>query len=166
MNTEAKNWYVIYTAPRAEKKVNERLLNHDIETYLPLHKVLRQWSDRKKKVSVPLFNSYVFVKLDKQEFAKVWRVPGFVRFIYYLGKPAIVRPVEIENIKKFLSRTSGSDIKFEINRRAEILDGPMYGKSGVIERIGKNTLRLKIDELGISLIAEVQKSSVRQFSNA
>ncbi len=166
MNQETKSWHVIYTAPRAEKKVNERLLRQGIETYLPMQKVLRQWSDRKKKVSVPLFNSYVFVKVCPEEYKKVWQVSGFSRFINYLGKPALVRQIEIDNIKNFLSRTSGSDIKFEVNNKAEILDGPLHGKSGIIESIGKNTIKLNIDQLGISLVAEVQKSSVRQLNNA
>ena len=164
MDTGTKNWHVIYTAPRAEKKVNERLLSQGVETYLPLQKVLRQWSDRKKRVSVPLFNSYVFVKVDPQEYLKVWQVAGFARFIYYLGKPAIVRQTEIDNIRKFLARELISDIKFEINNKAEILDGPLYGKSGTIERIGNKTIRLHIEELGINLIAEVQKASVKQLA--
>jgi len=165
MDAGTKNWHVIYTAPRAEKKVNERLLKQGIETYLPLQKVLRQWSDRKKKVSVPLFNSYVFVRVDPQEYLKVWQVAGFARFIYYLGKPAVVRQIEIDNIRKFLARELVSDIKFEINKKAEILDGPLYGKSGIIEQIGKNTIKINIEQLGISLIAEVRKSSVRQLTN-
>lgn len=166
MNSETKNWLVIYTTPRAEKKVNERLLNQGIETYLPLQKVIRQWSDRKKKVSVPLFNSYVFVRVNQQEYLKVLQIPGVTRFIYYLGKPAIVRPIEIDNIRKFLSRTLTSDIKFEINKKVKITDGPLNGKSGTIKQIGKNTIKLNIVELGICLIAEVQKSSVRQLKNA
>ena len=64
MEKNTKKWHVIYTAPRAEKKVNERLESQGVETYLPLQKTLRQWSDRKKKVSIPLFNSYVFVRVD------------------------------------------------------------------------------------------------------
>lgn len=163
METNTKRWHVIYTAPRAEKKVNERLESQGIETYLPLQKTLRQWSDRKKKVSVPLFNSYVFVKVDTKEYEKVWQVPGFSHFIFYLGKPAIVRQKEIDGIRDFLSRTTESEIRFEKNKEVEILDGPLRGHYGKIENIGKNSIRLRIGELGVSLVAEVQKSSVRQI---
>lgn len=161
MEKGLKKWHVIYTAPRAEKKVNERLQGQGIETYLPLQKTLRQWSDRKKKVSVPLFNSYVFVKVDTKEYEKVWHVPGFSHFIFYLGKPAIVRQKEIDGIRDFLSKTTESEIRFEKNRKVEILDGPFWGKEGIIQQIGNNSLKLNIEQLGISLIAEVRKSSVR-----
>ncbi len=164
MDTGTKNWHVIYTAPRAEKKVNERLLNQGIETYLPLQKVLRQWSDRKKKVSVPLFNSYVFVNIIQKEYRKVWEVPGVSHFIFYLGKPAVVRQKEIDGIRDFLARTETSEIRFEKNRKAEILAGPLRGHNGVIENIGRNAIRLRIDELGINLVAELQKASVRQLA--
>ena len=166
MENEEKNWHVIYTAPKAEKKVHERLISRGIETYLPLQKVLRQWSDRKKKVTVPLFNSYVFVKVDRKEYDKVWQVPGFSHFIFYLGKPAVVRQKEIDGIRNFLTRTEFSDIRFEVNKTAEIQTGPLKGHQGLIENIGKNSIRLRIDELGISLVAEVQKASVRQLKNA
>jgi transcription antitermination factor NusG len=162
MDAKTKNWHVIYTAPRAEKKVNERLQKQGIETYLPLQKVLRQWSDRKKKVNVPLFNSYIFVKIDRKEYDRVFHIPGFSHFIFYLGKPAVVRQQEIDGIKEFLTKTEFSDIQFETSKKAEILAGPLRGHHGIIENIGKNTIRLRIDELGISLVAEVQKASVRQ----
>lgn len=166
MRSPEKSWHVIYTAPRAEKKVSERLVEKGIETYLPLQKVLRQWSDRKKKVDVPLFNSYVFVKTERHEYEKIYHIPGFSHFIYYQGRPAVVRQKEIDGIKNFLDKTETSEIKFEKNRIAEILTGPLRGLNGVIENIGKNSIRLRINELGISLVAEVQKASVRQLNNA
>jgi transcription antitermination factor NusG len=163
MNHE-KHWLVIYTKPRAEKKVNERLLEEGFETYLPLQKVIRQWSDRKKKVEVPLFNSYVFIKANEKDRFKILEVYGVVRFIFYLGKPAIVREFEIENIKEFLNKTKGSNITFKINERVEITEGPLRGKAGKIEQLGKNTIKLSIEQLGISLIAQVHKSTVRQLA--
>jgi transcriptional antiterminator RfaH len=56
-----KKWFVFYTKSRQEKKVNELLLKKKFEPFLPMQQVMRQWSDRKKKVTVPLFNSYIFV---------------------------------------------------------------------------------------------------------
>jgi transcription antitermination factor NusG len=87
-----------------------------------------------------------------------------VRFIFYLGKPAIVREFEIENIKEFLNKTKGSNITFKINERVEITEGPLRGKAGKIEQLGKNTIKLSIEQLGISLIAQVHKSTVRQLA--
>jgi transcription antitermination factor NusG len=57
----AKKWLVFYTKSRNEKSAYKNLKKFGFEPYLPLQKVLRQWSDRKKKVELPLFNSYIFV---------------------------------------------------------------------------------------------------------
>ena len=79
MNTEEINtapWNVLYTTPRAEKKVYNRLVEMDIETYLPLYKTIRQWSDRKKKVEVPLFNSYIFVRSSEKQRFEILSVYG------------------------------------------------------------------------------------------
>ena len=76
------NWYVVYTKPKWEKKVAEQLINSGIECYCPLITQVRQWSDRKKKVEVPLFNSYVFVQLPDAERNKVFQSVGVV-WIYH-----------------------------------------------------------------------------------
>ncbi len=158
-------WLVIYTRPRAEKQVNERLIEAGFETYLPLQKVVRQWSDRKKKVEIPLFSSYIFIFTNEKEREKILNVFGVVRFVFYLGKPAVVREIEIENIKEFLHRTKGSEIKFERYKMVEIVEGPLKGKSGIVEQISKSTLKINIEQLGVSLIANVNKSTVRQLSD-
>jgi len=165
LSKNLKKWLVIYTRPRAEKQVNERLIEEGFETFLPLQKVVRQWSDRKKKVEIPLFSSYIFIYTKEKEREKILNVYGIVRFIFYLGKPAVVREIEIENIKEFLHRTKGSEIKFERNKMVEITEGPLKGKSGIIEQIGKNTLKISIEQLGVSLLANVNKSTVRQMSD-
>ena len=165
LSKNLKKWLVIYTRPRAEKQVNQRLIEEGFETFLPLQKVVRQWSDRKKKVEIPLFSSYIFIYTKEKEREKILNVYGVVRFVFYLGKPAVVREIEIENIKEFLHRTKGSEIKFEYNKIVEITEGPLKGKSGIIEQIGKNTLKISIEQLGVNLIANVNKSTVRQLSD-
>jgi hypothetical protein len=74
-NTDPK-WYAIYTNPRAEKLVRDRLLEAEVDVFLPLHKTFRIWSDRKKLVEVPLLTSYVFVKVCPVTFPKVYQTPG------------------------------------------------------------------------------------------
>src|SRR5919206_3366358 len=102
MNTE-KKWYAIYTKPRWEKKVAELLTKKGIENYCPLNKVTRQWCDRKKTVHEPLFTSYVFVYVTQAEHLAVKQTNGFVTFVFWLGKPAVIRDEEIKTIKQFLS---------------------------------------------------------------
>ena len=88
------NWYVVYTKPRWEKKVVEQLNQKGIECYCPLITQVRQWSDRKKKVDVPLFNSYVFVHLEESDRNSVFLSSGVVRYLFWLGKLAVVRAIE------------------------------------------------------------------------
>nr|NQU93430.1 UpxY family transcription antiterminator [Bacteroidota bacterium] len=156
------DWLVIYTTPRAEKKVNERLLEAGVETYLPLYTTIRQWSDRKKKVQVPLFNSYIFVNVTQKQRYNVLQVYGVVRFLYYLGKPAIVRQKEIDSIRRFLKQTEGLKIRVEVGEIVEISTGPMEGIYGEVIRVGKEKLVLQIEQLGMSLVAEVEKGMVRK----
>src|SRR5580698_5536039 len=100
---ENKKWYVIYTKPRWEKKVYSRLREKGLESYCPLNKVRKKWSDRLKIVEEPLFKSYVFIHISEEDIPQVRMVNGVLNFVYWLGKPAIVRTTEIESIKKFLN---------------------------------------------------------------
>lgn len=159
-----RKWYVVYTRPRAEKKVNEQFKELGFETFCPTRKTLRIWSDRKKYIDQVLFTSYVFVRCTKSDFPAFYDVFGFVRVVYYLGKPALIRDQEIHNIKVFLEQTTDCQIRFEISERVEIADGPLKGKTGIIERIGKNKLRIRIEQLGINMLAEVHRNKVKTLS--
>lgn len=155
-------WRVVYTQPRAEKKVYERLVEADIETYLPLYTTIRRWSDRKKKVELPLFNSYIFVKVNDAERLRALDVHGVVRYVYYLGKPALVRQKEIDAIERFLNKTEGLKIRVETGDSVEIASGPMEGVYGKVIRVSKERLVLRIEQLNMSLVAEVDKTQVRK----
>jgi transcription antitermination factor NusG len=95
-------WYAIYTRPRWEKKVNTLLAEKGIESYCPLNKVRRKWSDRIKTIEEPLFKSYVFVRIRDDERSNVRMTSGVVNFVYWDGKPALIRDKEIQNIRRFL----------------------------------------------------------------
>ncbi len=97
------HWYLLYTNPRAEKKTETELRFLGFEVYLPLHKTLHQWSNRKKMVEVPLFNSYLFVYTElERHYYPILNVPGVVKFVNFEKKPAIVDPREIELIRLML----------------------------------------------------------------
>ena len=91
-----KNWYVLKTKPKSEKKIAERLKKMGLQVYCPTRIEVRQWSDRKKKVEVPVLPSTVFIKLEDKDRAVVFDVPGVVRYLFWLGKAAIVPNREIE----------------------------------------------------------------------
>lgn len=77
-----KNWFVIYTKPRQEKKVATELAKIGIESYFPAKIIERQWIDRKKKIEIPLFKSYCFVHIEEQERNKVFQVAGVLRYMF------------------------------------------------------------------------------------
>ena len=149
-----KNWYVIYTKPRSEKKVAERLRERGFETYCPLVKTIRTWSDRKKKVDVPMFTSYVFVKIVEHERSEILTDPGVLNFIFWLGKPAIVREEEIEtirNIADYSEDVEVSQMKVEKGQLMKISEGPFKGMFGEIVDTSSNVIIIFIKELGCKI---------------
>jgi transcription antitermination factor NusG len=104
------SWYPVYTNPRAEKKAFERLSKKGIETYFPTQRTIRQWSDRKKWVEVPLFNSYLFVKISQKEYSEVLLTNGVCRFVYFSGKASFIPEKQINNLKLITSNVAQFEI--------------------------------------------------------
>ena len=98
----SKKWFVLCTKPRNELKVTDRLNRIGIEVYTPTKIEVRQWSDRKKKVIVPLLPSMVLVQLTEKEVAAIFEVPGAVRFLFEHGKRASVSNEEVLAMKSYL----------------------------------------------------------------
>ncbi len=156
------NWYVIYTKSRAEAKVAERFRELGLEIYFPEVTEIKQWSDRKKKIIKPLFTSYVFVKIEQDQYEDVRRVSGVVNFLYHLGKPAVIRQKEIDNIINFLSKVSVSTIVFELLEEVIIKTGPLKDQKGIIQSVGKDSLRIILSELNVSMIAKISKADAEK----
>ena len=98
----SKKWFVLCTKPRNELKVTERLTRIGVEVYTPTKIEVRQWSDRKKKVTIPLLPSMVLVQLLEKEVDVVFDVPGAVRFLFEHGKRASVSDEEVLAMKSYL----------------------------------------------------------------
>lgn len=148
------NWYVVYTKPKWEKKVAEKLNQIGIECYCPLIVQMKQWSDRKKKVEVPLFNSYVFVQLPEMDRNTVFKVPGVVRYLFWLGKPAIVRDEEIKVIKTNLNAPNVSDISvtsIQVGDRIKLDSGAFSNQDAIVQEISKTHYILILESLGCVL---------------
>ena len=146
-------WFVIYTKSRNEKKVAELLQKNGVETFCPLVKLKKNWSDRKKIVETPLFNSYVFVNLSEKDRNVVFNVPGVIRYVFWLNKPAIVRDCEIESLKAMLSETmdSFSIENYQIGDTIKISEGVFKGVEGVIEKQTNTKLHLILENVGIKI---------------
>lgn len=162
VDSSIKNWFVLYTKPRNEKKVAEQLAKLGIDVYCPMVKTIKQWSDRKKKVSEPLFKSYVFVKIEEKMRDSVFQANGVVRYLFWLGKPAIVKEKEIEAIRNFLSETDYSEkaLEFEYLQDVDIKHGLFKGQKGKYLYTSKNKLVLEIESLGIAVKASLPYSQV------
>jgi transcription antitermination factor NusG len=99
---EEKRWYAVYVNSRAEKKVEQALAEKGIEAYVPLVSSVRQWSDRKKKLLLPLLNGYVFVKLNPRENERVLQTRGVVSFVRYCGQLAQIKEEEILRLRQLV----------------------------------------------------------------
>lgn len=137
MNTQL-NWKALYVSSRAEKKVTAALLERNIVAYLPLKTELKQWSDRKKKVSTPLINGYVFVKTTLKERDEVFKINGVLQYVRYNGSDALIKDAEIEILKSVESKGYHVDGKFGIDLNigdlVEIKAGPFKGYEGLISQ--------------------------------
>ncbi len=158
-NTDpVKKWYAVYTKSRWEKKVYRLLQEKNIESYCPLNKVYRKWSDRMKVVDEPLFKSYVFVRVTETEKVSVRMTNGVMNFVYWLGKPAIVKDKEIETIKLFLSDYEDVEVipmTLEPGQEVNILSGVLMGEKARVEKVKKNYVIVTIKSLGYQLKARV-----------
>ena len=156
-------WYAIYTRPRWEKKVNALLFQKGVESYCPLNKVPRKWSDRIKIVEEPLFKSYVFVRINDEDRTRVRMTDGVVNFVYWNGKPAIIKEKEIQVIRRFLDEYEQVDVQkmdFEPEKRVRVISGPMMDHEGKIVEVKNKTVKVCIDSLGYILIAYIDKSKL------
>jgi transcription antitermination factor NusG len=154
-----KKWYAVYTKPRWEKKIDSVLARKGIESWCPLQKVQRQWSDRKKTIEEPLFKSYVFVHVDEQERVKVLMTDGVLNYVYYLGKPAVIRDEEVGLIKSYLNEKDAqisviSAEGFKEDTRIRVNHGVFMGTEGTVMRGGKKKVFVKLESLGQVMVVE------------
>lgn len=163
MENETSTWYAVYTKARWEKKVADLLTRKKVENYCPLNQVERQWSDRKKIVSEPLFKSYVFVRVPDSRQWVVRETDGIINFVYWLGKPAVIPDHEIELIKRFLREYKDVTIEQFALRENDIIEitaGPLMHQRGRVIEIGKNKVKAVLSSLGYALVATVPSSDV------
>ena len=158
-----KKWLALYTRPRWEKKVHQLLTNKGIESYCPLNKVRRQWSDRIKVVEEPLFKSYVFVRIAEGERTAVRLTNGAINFIYWNGKPAQVRDKEIANIRRFLDEYEEVELvplELKPDQRVVINAGTFMGQSAQVLSVRKKKAKITIDSLGYMLVVYMDTSKL------
>jgi transcription antitermination factor NusG len=166
-----KKWFAVYTRPRWEKKVHQLLTSRGIESYCPLNKIHRKWSDRVKLVEEPLFKSYLFICIKEAEQTTIRMVNGVVNFVYWLGKPAIIHPKDIERIKRFLNNYQDVEavaVNLAPDSRVIIKSGLLMDKEARVISTGKKRIEVEIESMGYKLVAYVDAANVepvRDLSN-
>jgi len=160
-------WYAIYTNPRAEKQVRDRLMEAGVEVFLPLQKTYRIWSDRKKLVEVPLLSSYVFVKVTPLEFPKVYQSSGVVRFITFEGQPASIPQNQIDNLRLLINSDTEIEVtseKFAQGDFVEVIRGSLVGLTGELIKTGSHSrVVVRIDRLDQNLIVNIPMTFLRRL---
>jgi transcription antitermination factor NusG len=163
---EIKHWYALYTRPRMEKKVHLLLSERGYVSYCPLNKVRKQWSDRVKVVEEPLFKSYVFVQLDAQQKTDVRFVNGVVNFVYWLGKPAMIREDEIVRIRKFMKEYEDvllEPLDLQVDSPVVVTSGVLMDKQGRVLRTRNQLVEIEIESLGCKLVAVLPKKHLARI---
>lgn len=154
--SESPNWYVVYTRPRWEKKVAATLAHRGIVHYCPLNKVQKQWSDRKKIVMEPLFKGYVFVQLEEENKWDAKLIDGVLNYVYWLGKPAVVRPEEIDTIRRFLQEFEGVEVvnaSVDAQDKVIVKQGVLMNYKGIVIEVLGNKAKVNIESMGLQLSA-------------
>jgi transcriptional antiterminator RfaH len=166
-NKDTAKWYPVYTNPRAEKQACLALVNKGIETYLPLHRQLKQWSDRKKWVEEPFIKSYLFVRINEHEQTEVLMTKGIARFIYFSGRVASMPDRQIDELKLLMASPYELEVTAEHLQPGEkivIKAGPLKGLTGeIISYRSQKQLALRLENLGYSIVVYVASSLLERF---
>ncbi|MCF8259970.1 MAG: UpxY family transcription antiterminator [Melioribacteraceae bacterium] len=165
INLNDKFWYAFYTKPRHEFKARSLILEKEIECYLPTITRLKQWSDRKKKVTEPLINGYIFAYVNEKERHQVVQVEGILNTVSFKGVPAKIPSWQIENLRLMIE--TGHQValenKISIGTRVKVIDGPMIGVEGIVYQTENNEsmIAITIDILRRSVVARINIADVK-----
>jgi transcription antitermination factor NusG len=156
-------WLVIYTKPRQEKKLAERLQQAGYTVYCPTQRMKKRWSDRWKWIEQPLFISHIFIQIDPERRDAVYFVPGFVRFLFWLKRPAQVWPKEIETLKRWLNDYAPESITtshLQPGQKTKVLTGPFQGQEGTLTEVKAERAQLYLEELQLLVELDLSKNEL------
>ncbi|HGY55379.1 MAG TPA: UpxY family transcription antiterminator [Caldithrix abyssi] len=166
MTDRKLQWYAVYTRPRNEKKVYELLTEKRVETFLPLVRRTRQWKDRKKKVDMPLFNSYLFVKIDYKDRFPVLQTHGVVKIITFNGVPAVVPEWQIESLRRMIAHPDRIQLEnyMRPGEQVKVISGPFEGMQGTIKHLrGEDRLVISIDGILQSVSVDIDLADIKKL---
>jgi len=163
-------WFAVYTRPQAEKKIAREFENSEIDYFLPLYKTLRVWSDRKKKVEVPLIRSYIFVKAIERQFYYIIQTPGVVNIVKFSGRPVPVPEWQLENLRILMTGNipvQCESLNYKKGEQVVITFGPLKGLRGSIRQIkGRHKLIISVDALKYSLLIDLDPCMIQRSAQS
>ncbi|MCU0448284.1 MAG: UpxY family transcription antiterminator [Bernardetiaceae bacterium] len=152
-------WFAVHTHPRAEKKASQRLQAQGLEVYLPLHRTLRQWSDRKKWVEAPFIPSYLFVHSSAAALFQVRLILGVTHVVAFEGVPAPIPAAQIDWLKKMLRQDCPLELSQEQltpGDRVVVGAGPLIGLPGeLVQHRGSQKVVVRLEQLGCSVLVTI-----------
>ena len=162
---KTQGWHVVFVKSHHERKVDMRLKLLNIDSFLPMVSTVRQWSDRKKKVTVPLFPGYIFVNINTtKDYSKALSVSGVLNFLYQDNKFALVKDCEMSNIRKILKLDTLTEIETtsftgKQGDHVKITEGPLQGiECQVVNANNKNRILVSIQSIQKAIMASVPSS--------
>lgn len=157
--SKSYHWFALYCMSRQEKVVHSDLTQDGYESYLPLQKVKRKWSDRIKWVEEPMFRSYVFVRVSSREYFKILQHRAVMKYVGFGGKPTVVRDYQMEAMRRALGENIDFQVtsdRFKPGQLVDITAGAMCGCCGEIVRYaGKKSLLVRIGDTGYSMVVQM-----------
>ena len=162
-----EHWYAIYTRPRHEKKVFEQFEEKEWESFLPLVKQVRLWKDRKKKIEVPMFRSYLFARFDYKHRFDLLQTKGVVKIVNFRGTPAVVPDWQIESLKTMIENPKKVRLEtyMRTGEEVEVIEGAFKGMRGAVKTIkGDTRLVVTIDGILQSVSVEIESGFVKRIS--
>ena len=161
MLSQEPQWVAVYTNPRWEKRLEQKLRETGFEAYLPMRRELHTWSDRKKWVEVPLIKSYVFVKITNRQVVMLRQTAGVSHLITFQGEVATIPDYEIQTIKDFLAAEVEVQVRttelLRAGRKVKILSGALEGKEGVlVSDCEEGNFAVEITGISMAMIIHVE----------
>lgn len=153
------NWKVLYVKSKYELKVEQHLNLLGIEHYLPKVQVIKKWSDRIKKMLVPAFPSYLFVRIEEKDRNKVFAVKGVLRYVRHENGDAVLKDEDlnlIRNSQSNLVPESLQSLKKLKGQMIRIKTGLLAGKTGLlVNLLGKKFVQLRLETIAMEFLIEL-----------
>jgi transcription antitermination factor NusG len=156
------HWYAVRTRSRHEKIATQQLESRGLETFLPLVNQVRQWSDRKKEVELPLFSGYCFVRLNYSSSERrlgVLQTHGVVSFVGVQRTGVPIPDSQIEDLRTLLNNKIPMKERtfLQVGQRVRVRGGALDGVEGILtSQSGERSLVLSIESIQRSLSIRVE----------